>query len=442
MRGLYSIRLLLLLGAGASLFGLWGCGVKKLSLRHGEERKQLEERLQILQREWEILQKDHPPQNDTVSFRLSLSRAQQDLTEKKLPAARTDLAEAEAWMKEARPRYYQQHQADVQGKATKEDGEALMNAAREFWKQAEVAEAAGRPHERDQYRTAALEEARLAVMAYIGEPERIYDYARLNLELADFERRAGLPSEAGAAAAEGLQAIQEAVADLQKGINRALAGQEEGYQPEQLQKSPEAFEAARTELEHKNQRLLALVERGSGLYPGQVKAEDQSSRIQEWVAPYKQYFQALALQNPFKTPLGDQARLAQRERERMQKVGVLNQACANAVPLPKSSGLQLSESLVEPRGSEMVVKGRVVNNSGQSIFKLQMAVCGDYVATGVIDLNKPTLLNDNQEGFVLPLAEFEQGDFMHHGLKIGPHQLLLIYTDGNNKVHREFVEIP
>jgi hypothetical protein len=443
MRGLHKIRAIMLLGAGLSLLGLGGCAEgKKLSLGRGEQRQQLEERLQILQRDWEILQKDHPPQNDTVSFRLAMNRAEQDLAEKKLRPAEADLAEGEAWMKDARPRYYQQHKADVLGKATQEDGESLLAQAQEFWKKAEAAAAGGRVQERDQYRTAALEEAQLAVLAYAGEREHIYDYARMSLALADFYRRAGLASEAKAAAAEGLRALQEAIADLMNEINRALAGQEEGYKPEQVQKSPEAFDAAGTELERKNQRLLALAERGSGLYPGQVKAEDQSSRVKEWAGLYQQYFQALAEKDQLKTPISDKERMARRERERMQKVGILNEVCKNAVPLPKSFGLQISESLIEPRGSQIVVKGRVINNTGESIFKLQMAVCGEIVATGLIDLNKPTLLNDNQEGFVLPLPDFEQGDFIYHGLSIGPHQLMLIYTDADNKEHREYAEIP
>ena len=442
MRGLYPIRLVLLLGAGLSVLGLWGCGGKKLSLGHGEERQQLEERLQVLQRDWEILQKDHPPQNDTIGFRLALSRAEQDLADRKLRPAEADLTEGETWMKDARPRYYQQHKADVLGKATREDGESLMAEAREFWKKAAAAETGARLRERDQYRAAALEEAHLAVLAYAGERERIYDYAKLSLELADFYRRAGRESEAQAAAAEGLRTLQEAVADLLAEINRALAGQEEGYQLEQVQKSPEAFEAARTELERKNQRLLTLAERGSALYPGQVKAEDQSLRIQAWAAALQQYFLVLGQKGRLKSPQGDKERIAARERERMQQVMILNQVCANAVPLPKSSGLQVSESLVEPRGSQIVVKGRVVNNSGESIFKLKMAGCGELVATGLIDLNKPTLLNDNQEGFVLPLADFEQADFVFHDLKIGSHKLMLIYTDAAGKEHREYVEIP
>jgi hypothetical protein len=424
-----------------SLLVGWGCAPgKKFLFGKGERRQQLEERLQTLQRDWDVLQKDHPPQNDTIGFRLVLSRAEQDLANKKLSSAAADLDEGEAWIKDARPRYYQQHKADILGKATSEDGEALLAQAMEIWKKCEAAEAGGRLQERDQYRTAALEEAQLAVQAYAGEPEHIYDYARMSLTLADLDRRAGMAGEASAASAEGLRAIQEAIADLLKEFNRALAGQEEGYKPEQVQKSPEAFDAARTELEHKNQRLLALAERGSGLYPGQVKAEDQSSRIKEWAVAYQAYFQALADKDKLKIPISDQERMARRERERMQKIGELNAVCQNAVPLPKSSGLQIVETLVEPRGAQIVVKGRVINNTGESIFKLQMALCGEIVGTGAIDLNKPTLLNDNQEGFVLPLPDFEQGDFIFHGLSIGPHKIMLIYTDAAGREHREYME--
>lgn len=443
MRTLYTIRTLGLAMVILCLLAGGGYGgLKNPFHRHDKEHKQLADRLQTLQREWEILQKDHPSQNETISFRLTLSRSEQELADKKYAAAASDLADAEVWMKEARVRYYQQHQADVQGKATKEEGEALMQEARELWKQADAAAAAGRPKERDQSRAAALEEAQLAVLAYLGEPERIYDYAKLSRELADFYRRAGLESEAQAAAADGLRAVQEAMADLTAEIGRAMAGQTEGYKPEQLHNSCDALEAARNQLEQTNQRLLALAERGAGLFPGQVKAEDQTSRIQDWITPYQQYCQALAQKNQLKTPASDQARMAQREKERMQQVLVLNRACDNAVPLPKSSGLQIVQSSVEPRATRIVVKGRVVNNTGASIFKLKMAVCGDFVATGLIDLNKPTLLNDNQEGFVLPLVEFEQGDFIYHGLTIGPHKVMLVYTDTEGKEHREYVEMP
>lgn len=404
-------------------------------------RAQLQQRLQALQWDWEILQKDQPPQNETTGFRLSLKRAEQNLAEGRLKPAEADLAEAEAWMKDARVRYYRQRQAAVPAKDSPEDGEALMDQARDFWKRSQTAAGQGQELLSQKYQVAALEQGELALLASAGKRDRVLDSANRCLELADWYRQAGMENDAQRMTNQGRAAIQAEVKTLLGEIEAALAGQEKGFPPEQLNKSEEAFGNARAELDRRNQRLLYLKQRGSILYPGQIQAEDQAPRIQAWAAPFLQHFQRVAQQNQIKTPIADKERLAQRERQRLQAVRELSQACANAIPL-STPGLQIMELIVEPRGPEVVVRGRIINNSGQTLYRLRMAVCGELVASEVIDLNRPTLLNENQESFTLPLAHYELGDFMATQFKIGPHQLLLIYDDSQDVERREYLALP
>jgi hypothetical protein len=258
--------------------------------------------------------------------------------------------------------------------------------------------------------------------------------------LADWYRQAGMEDDAQRVSSQGRNAIQTEIEALRGQMEAIFAG-ELGYQPEQLKKSFEAFSAAREELEQSNQKILYLVQKSSALYPGQIQAEDQAPRIPAWAAPFLQHFQRVARQNQIKTPIADKERLAQRERQRLQAVRELSQACMNAIPL-STPGLQIVEFFVETRGPEVVVRGRIINNSGQTLYRLRMAVCGEMVASEVIDLNRPTLLNENQESFTLPLAHYELGDFMATQFKIGPHQLLLIYDDSQDVEHREYLALP
>lgn len=422
--------------------GVWNCGgAKKGEVSPASSsRHQMEQRLQALQWDWEILQKDQPAQNETTGFRLALKRAEQNLAEGRLKAAGMDLAEAESWIAEARPRYYQQHQAAVQTTESKEDGETLMVLAREFWNRYRFAAEQGQEVLSRKYQTAALEQGELALLAYAGRRDRVLDYARLSLELAGWYRELGRESEAQRVAEQGRSAIQEEINTLTREISAAVAGQEKAFAPEQLRQSEENFEQARAELERRNQRLWFLRQHGLGMYPGQIQGEDQTARIQSWTVPYLQYFQHLAQQSQIKTPLPDPVRLAERERRRRQAVAELSQVCATAVPL-STPGLQITELLVEPRGAEVVIRGRISNYSGQTLYRLRMAVCGEIVASEVIDLNRPTLPDQNQENFTLPLAHFELGDFMTHDFKIGPHQLLLIYDDSRAVEHREYLAV-
>jgi hypothetical protein len=403
-------------------------------------RAQLQQRLQALQWDWEILQKDQPPQNETTGFRLSLKRAEQNLAEGRLKPAAADLAEAEAWMKDARVRYYRQRQAAVSAKDSREDGEALMDQARDFWKRSPTAAGQGQELLSQKYQVAALAQGELALLACAGKRDRVLDSANLCLELADWYRQAGMEDDAQRVSSQGRNAIQTEIEALRGQMEAIFAG-ELGYQPEQLKKSFEAFSAAREELEQSNQKILYLVQKSSALYPGQIQAEDQAPRIPAWAAPFLQHFQRVARQNQIKTPIADKERLAQRERQRLQAVRELSQACMNAIPL-STPGLQIVEFFVETRGPEVVVRGRIINNSGQTLYRLRMAVCGEMVASEVIDLNRPTLLNENQESFTLPLAHYELGDFMATQFKIGPHQLLLIYDDSQDVEHREYLALP
>ncbi|HUT51946.1 MAG TPA: hypothetical protein VM658_01010 [bacterium] len=397
------------------------------------ERAAVEERLRRLEVEYQLLQKDHPPQSETLLFRQNIGDAEAALAGGRLAEADRLTAEAEDWITTARRNYYGRHQSQVMSGAGGEKAEDLMASARTLADKAADLKSQGDDWAVGLYYQAAIEQGELALLARQKDPEQAVELINLAVQLQAIYREAGRPEQARQSNGRVLQYLKSSLAVLDKGIQDCLAGTAPECSQADISAGETVMRNKAKEMAAVNDLSIEIAAESKKLDPAGIPIADESGPINAWTISWQAFFNnkkaALANKTPDKIP-GKEGQ-EQILRANLEKHNRLKQGAETI----QGSGISLEESEVFISGDAVIIRGKVGNFKTEPIFQPRVTITGQ-IYSDIIDLGYEAFKPVTNTTFQIQVKGFSADAFNHSLSNLPSHQLLLIYKDAQGREHK------
>jgi len=394
--------------------------------KDGQKRAELQKRMERLDIRYQVLQKDSPPQNDTLVFRRDLSSAQKAIEESDLNMAERHITEAEAWMDNARPRYYQSHKSRIVSGQGEESPDELMEEAEFYLSRARSEDAAGNDWEAELFYQAAIEQGRLAITAAQGDPEKALMLVDLAKRMEKIYIAAGQPEKAEDLKSEVSKSLQASIDKLGARIEDRMAGRATGYDLDTLVRKEGAFSLAKQDLNRLNSLRNAIIEQAREYAPGKIEANSYTRKISNWIGKKTTDISNYGKIEP--KPADGPAH----DREAILKLELAehnSQYRVGAQSL-RGTGLSLKETDIYIReDGSLVVRGELQNFRTEPIYNPKVTIVGQVYAD-VVDLGYNRFDPLIATSFHIPILGFN-ADAMERSGMIPPHELVLIFYEDN-----------
>jgi hypothetical protein len=421
--------ILVLLGAAG-----YGCPRDNHPAGSVPDRAALEERLRRLDVEYQILQKDHPPQADTLLFRQNIGEADTALAEGRLADAARLADQAEDWMAAARRTYYSQHQAQVNSGAAGEKADDLMAAARSFAEKARDLKGQGDQWDSDQYYQAAIEQGELVLLCLQKSPDQAVELIGLAAELQGIYREADKPQQAEQSSDRVVQYLKTTLAALDKNIQDCLSGSiAGGCGRADVSAGETVMRNKAREMENTNGLRLNIAAESKKLVPSGIPVNDESAPINAWSILWQIYFNNKRNSQGNKIPDKAPGKLGQEQilRAALDKHNKLKEGAETI----RGSGISLEESEIFLSGDAVIIRGKVGNFKTVPIFHPRLTVTGQ-VYSDIIDLGYDTFKPNTTTTYQIQVKGFSAEAYNHALNNLPSHQLLLIYKDDQGREHK------
>ena len=427
-----AVALALLAGCAASQGG----GLFGHPKNNNEHQAKLAERIRLLDIDWEIIRKDDPPQPDTVGFRGSISDANKALAEGRLDAAEKALAEAEAWMAQARPSYYREHESRVVAGSSKETSDQFIASALALKEKGQKAREAGDKAGAQKYFEAAVEEGELAVAAAGRTLQGPYAFTRLVEQMSSIYAAAGHPERSSELRGRLVRSMQDGINASGRQLQERLDNKAPGFDPDTLTKDKAAVDSAIAELNRLNDQYRRQVEYANAFAPGAVRSADYGPSISAWSASWLKVHEPPQLGNPGGNHDHNGQDLdivkqcnAARAAHNQLKEGAQSIA---------SSGIVLEESEIYTQGAQVLIRGKVQNLRSQPILDPRITVTGG-VMSKVVDLGYTSMSPLHSTTFIVALECYSAEAYNRTMNQVPAHELLLIFKEPNG-IERKLIQ--
>jgi len=394
-----------------------------------EEKAAVRENLRRLEIRYEILQKDDPPQVETLPLRQKIAEVESALEAGDVERASALAEEAGDWLDKAGEKYYRRHESRVVAGTSGESGEDLVNSAELFMQKAREAGNSGDRWASDQYFQAAIEQGELALFTKQKRPDQAADLVVLSKRLQAIYQAAGKPEQAKASNERVAQRLMKSVAELDKSIKDCIAGKAEGCERDSLATSEERFTRKAAELNELNSLLVEISGEAQSLAPGRIHSVDHSASLSSWSAGWNAYFNnQWVLPTPPKVgPKSD------REAELKAMIEKHNRLKQGAQPI-RGSGIAIEVKEIYTLGDSVIIRGKISNYSTEPVFKPRVTVTGG-VAGEVVDLGYEKFSPQVTTGFQIKLTTLNTEAFVKSMNSLPFYEILVIYQDldGNEK---------
>jgi hypothetical protein len=401
-----------------------------------EEKAAVMEKLRRLEIRYEILQKDEPPQVETLPLRQKIAEVESALEAGDVERASALAEEAGDWLDNAREKYYRRHESRVVAGTSGKSGEDLMNSAELFMQKAREAGNGGDQWASDRYFQAAIEQGELALFTKQKGPDQAAELVALSKRLQAIYRAAGRPEQGNASNQRVVQRLMKSMAELDKTINDCIAGKAQGCERDSLAASEGLFAKKAAELNKLNSLLKKISGEAQSLAPGHISPVDRSASIASWSAGWKGYFNnQWALPTPPKVePKND------REAELKAMIAKHNLLKQGAQPI-QGSGISVEVKEIYTLGDSVIIRGKISNYSTEPVFKPRITVTGG-VAGEIVDLGYEKFSPQVTTGFQIKLTTLNTEAFIKSMNSLPFYEVLVIYQDLDGKEKKVLKSIP
>jgi tetratricopeptide (TPR) repeat protein len=265
------------------------CARKKPMVDHSHDpaAAPLKERLSRLEILYDVLQKDAPPPRETHQFRQWQQQAPQLLKEGKFAEAESIIMLAEAWMEEARPKYYHDHVTRVMAGRSPETAAGLMNDATNLAQTGQDQLGLNNAWAAEQYFAAAIEQSELALLAAQRSPEQAPELFALAGRMERIYLAAGRPEQAGASKERVLKVIDGIVSRLDQEIRDCLRQKTPECERDKLLEKEENYQAQEEKMRRHNELRNRICAAALNYAPDRFRLYDFSPHIAQF---HKRWF--------------------------------------------------------------------------------------------------------------------------------------------------------
>jgi len=383
-----------------------------------EQRKQLEDRFEKLDFVYDIVQKDHPTNQDTILYRRKIAEAQKALGEGDYESAVSLTNEAQRAILNARKACYDRHVNMVIKGESNQTNEELLWEAKEYKRLAEKAERMGNDWEAEMYYQASVEQGSLALMACRNSENVEFELVKYAKEMEMLLEAAGETREAEAIRRQMENSLQRSLNELSREINVRLEGRARGYTEAELKSTRQAFVAAKEDLQEIHQVYKKFAESAENFAPEKFDPPHYSARIINWSNKWEQYWK-----NPESNKI---ERFAGLTKEEAETVLAQHNEIKEGARSTREKGVVVREEEIVVFDDLMMIKGTFQNSGTEPIFNPRIVACGMVISN-------PERLGYNR---IMPgnTASFEIMAMHFMGKKannknVPEHQLVVIYDD-------------
>ena len=401
------------------------------------EPTQLKQRLEWVELNWEILQKDNPPLIETTQFRINLADAKKAWSENKLSLAETKLEEAEFWLSNASERYYAVHLENLKQGGLKEDPALLWQKAEEFWAKEREYFLAGDKDRAELFGKAGMEQAEVAVTASLYSEILTKEKVDYCLKLKQKQEERANPVEAEKWKQQALNLIRKRIDLIFDQAQWCLSGTIPACDLIKIRESQENYLKAKKILEDSRSEIKDLVEWGNQIsensfsFPALLEAQ-----IQDWVSKQESYFASLPKLVDKPVPIKDyNAQLKEEQEKQKATVKKYNQLYCPLAEDLKNFGLELEETEIKLEDNKLILRIRLSNNNPFPIYRARIRTCGGVVSEQLA-LKEAQFPGQYQSSFSLTAVGFSLEPIGESEYEIASHWGLVIWEDAQGKIYQ------
>jgi hypothetical protein len=421
---------IMILAVLVMVFGIYGCPLENTdpkvdtTLKAGPEVKLA--KLDIL---YEILLKDHPPQNDTIIFRQKMAEAR-SATQKGNDLEAQRLAdEAEKWILEARSNYYKKHLSDVNFKNIQETPEELYASSQTFKNKALTAQSLGNEWAAKQYYQASIEQGELSLVASKLVPVNSRQVIKLAEDLEVVYKAADRMEEGKKSKEVTFEYIKDDLARNKKEMERRLSGEARGFDTRYLGKCDKTLEAY-AKLNSLNAIIVGSSENAEKYAPDHFRKKNYSADIATWRKNWEDRCSG-------KAPTDDPWKY---QDKCVPALSAHNSEYKTDAEPASGTGILLKENDVYVRGDKVFIRGQIQNNRTEPIYNPRITVAGG-VMSDVKILPYKTFTPLTTTTFELQLDCFNSEAFYKSGDSIPKHDIVVIFNESTGVVRKVFQRI-
>jgi len=375
------------------------------------------DRLEIL---LEILNKDNPPHNETFAFRQNIVKAQKAHESGAAAEAERFLAEAEAWVAEARKSFYREHESKVAAGATDQYLAALLDQVGKFSAKGKKAAVAGDDWAAEQYYVAAIEQAELTLLIMQQSPDQADELIVVAMMMEDIHKNAYGPERAAEVRARMHKYIDRSMMELDRYIKDCASSRIHECTRTAVATDREYLKQLNVKMKEKNDTLSRLTMDAAVYNSTRYQRVDHEEMIQAWHTNWLAYLAKAPKQD-------DKVKNIREKKEYQKKLQEHSKRAQGASPAYQAK-IDIVEAGAVTRGDVVMIKGKICNRKQQAILNPRVTIYGGIMSE-VLDLGYRRLEPQVIVDFKVILKGYATRDHEINDGKPPAHSILLIYND-------------
>ncbi len=384
-------------------------------------KEELQKRYDRLEVRYDIMQKDDPPQQETLEWRNRMVDAKNALKKGELEKAATLIKKSEEWISKAGPRYYRAHQERINSGKAEKSGRQLMTEALDYLETAKNAEKNNKSWTADRYYRAAMEHGELALLTERQSPQQAMELIELYPSMREIYEATGASERAAETRNKVVSHIQTILRNKEQQISNRLSGKAAGYDQKTLSVNKAAFDEKAREVRKLNREYLKLAGAAQSTFPeSRFQPMDYSRYIAKWIDDWHRFFEGAPVKN-------DEPQKKEKNDELKKKLEKHNRIKRGAKSI-EGSGIVLEELSIFTYGPAVFIKGKLQNKKSHPIYKPRVVVTGNLMSD-VVDIGYYKMSPLLSSTFQMSLKHFTTEAFTQNNNMLPSHELMVIFKD-------------